>query len=34
MSKTHLSSHSTTRKITLIILGVVLAGTVFLLPNW
>ena len=34
MSKTHLSSQSTTRKITLIILGVVLAGTVFLLPQF
>jgi tetratricopeptide (TPR) repeat protein len=33
MSKTHLTSQATTRKITLIALGVVLAGTVFLLPQ-
>jgi len=34
MSRTHPDSQSTTRKITLIILGVVLAGTVFLLPQF
>jgi tetratricopeptide (TPR) repeat protein len=33
-SKTHLSSQSPTRKITLVILGVVLVGTVFLLPQF
>ena len=34
MSKTHLSNQSPTRKITLVILGVVLIGTVFLLPQF
>ena len=34
MSRTPQSSQSTTRKITLIVLGVVVAGTVFLLPQF